>query len=95
MASEVFISKMTDFMEEGTIVNWLVAEGDHVDEGQPILELETDKATSELEAPASGYLVGIRAGAVPGAVIPVGETVAYIVDDPGETVTPLPPLAGT
>ena len=45
MASEVFISKMTDFMEEGTIVAWLVAEGDHVDEGQPILELETDKAT--------------------------------------------------
>jgi pyruvate dehydrogenase E2 component (dihydrolipoamide acetyltransferase) len=92
MASEVFISKMTDFMEEGTIVNWLVAEGDHVDEGQPILELETDKATSELEAPASGYLVAIRAGAVPGAIIPVGETVAYIVDDPGEAVPPLPPL---
>jgi pyruvate dehydrogenase E2 component (dihydrolipoamide acetyltransferase) len=92
MATEVFISKMTDFMEEGTIVSWLVADGDRVDEGQPILELETDKATAELEAPASGYLVGIRAGAVPGAIIPVGETVAYIVASPDETVDPLPPL---
>jgi pyruvate/2-oxoglutarate dehydrogenase complex dihydrolipoamide acyltransferase (E2) component len=94
MATEVFISKMTDFMEEGTIVSWLVAEGDHVEEGQAILELETDKATAELEAPASGYLVGIRAGTVPGTVIPVGETIAYIVDSPDEAVEPLPPLAG-
>jgi pyruvate/2-oxoglutarate dehydrogenase complex dihydrolipoamide acyltransferase (E2) component len=94
MATEVFISKMTDFMEEGTIVSWLVAEGDLVEEGQAILELETDKATAELEAPASGYLVGIRAGTVPGTVIPVGETIAYIVDSPDEAVEPLPPLAG-
>jgi pyruvate/2-oxoglutarate dehydrogenase complex dihydrolipoamide acyltransferase (E2) component len=95
MATEVFISKMTDFMEEGTIVNWLVAEGDRVEEGQALLELETDKATAELEAPASGYVVGIRAGTVPGTVIPVGETIAYIVDSPDEAVEPLPPLAAS
>lgn len=94
MASEVFISKMTDFMEEGTIVAWLVAEGDHVEAGQALLELETDKATAELESPASGYLVGIRPGAVPGVVIPVGETIAWIVDSPDEAVNALPPLAG-
>jgi pyruvate dehydrogenase E2 component (dihydrolipoamide acetyltransferase) len=93
MATEVFISKMTDFMEEGTIVSWLVAEGDRVEEGQPIVELETDKATSELEAPASGYLVGIRPGVVPGTVLPVGETIAYIVDSLDEAVEPLPPLS--
>jgi pyruvate dehydrogenase E2 component (dihydrolipoamide acetyltransferase) len=92
MATEVFISKMTDFMEEGTIVSWLVGEGDHVDEGQPILELETDKATAELEAPASGFIVGIRAGAVVGKAIPVGETIAYIVETPDEPVDALPPL---
>lgn len=92
MATEVFISKMTDFMEEATILSWLVAEGDHVDEGQAILELETDKAAAELEAPASGYLVGIRQGAVAGAVIRVGETVAYVVDMPDEAVAALPPL---
>lgn len=80
MATEVFVPKMTDFMEEGTIRSWHVAEGDHVNEGQPILEIETDKALSDLEAPASGYLKGIRPGAVPGATIPVGETIAYIVE---------------
>ena len=80
MATEVFIPKMTDFMEEGTIVAWLVTEGDHVDEGQPILEIETDKATAEMQAPATGYLKGIRVEAVAGAVITVGETIAYIVE---------------
>lgn len=86
MATDVFIPKMTDFMEEGTIVAWLVVEGDHVDEGQPILELETDKATVEMQAPATGYVKGIRAGAVAGAVIPVGETIAYIVQAPEEDI---------
>ena len=92
MAEEVFVPKMTDFMEEGIIQAWLVQEGDHVDEGQPLLELETDKAVSELESPASGYLKGIREGAVPGATIPVGETIAYIVSSMDEEVAALPPL---
>ena len=92
MAEDVFIPKMTDFMEEGMIVAWLVAEGDHVEAGQPILEVETDKATAEMEAPATGYLVGIRPGAVAGAMIPVGETIAYIADSADEPVPPLPPL---
>ena len=92
MATEIFIPKMTDFMEEARILEWLVAEGDHVDEGQPILEVETDKAAAEMDAPASGYLVGIRPGAVAGAVIPVGETIAYVVDEPGDAVEALPPL---
>jgi pyruvate dehydrogenase E2 component (dihydrolipoamide acetyltransferase) len=92
MAEDVFIPKMTDFMEQGTIVAWLVAEGDHVEAGQPILEVETDKATAEMEAPATGYLVGIRPGAVPGAAVPVGETIAFIVASEDEAVPPLPPL---
>jgi pyruvate dehydrogenase E2 component (dihydrolipoamide acetyltransferase) len=93
VATEVFVPKMTDFMEEGVIKAWLVAEGDRVEEGQPIIEIETDKAISEMEAPASGYLKGIRAGADPGATIPVGDTIAYIVDSPDEEVDTLPPLA--
>ena len=92
MATEVFIAKMTDFMEEGTIVSWLVSDGDHVEEGQAILEVETDKANAELEAPATGFIKGIRAGTAPGAVIPVGQTIAYIVDSLAEEVEPLPPL---
>jgi pyruvate/2-oxoglutarate dehydrogenase complex dihydrolipoamide acyltransferase (E2) component len=92
MAVEVFVAKMTDFMEEGVIQSWLVQEGDHVDEGQPLLELETDKALAELPSPATGYLKGIRQGAAPGATVPVGETIAYIVESPDEAVEELPPL---
>lgn len=92
MAVEVFIAKMTDFMEEGVVRSWLVKEGDHVDEGQPLIEVETDKAIAELPSPASGYLKGIREGAVPGVIIPVGETIAYIVDSLDEPVETLPPL---
>lgn len=91
-ATEVFIAKMTDFMEEGVIVGWLVAEGERVDEGQPILEIETDKAVAELEAPAGGYLVGLRPGLAAGTTVPVGETIAFIVDDLSEIVPDLPPL---
>jgi pyruvate/2-oxoglutarate dehydrogenase complex dihydrolipoamide acyltransferase (E2) component len=92
MAVEVFVAKMTDFMEEGVIQAWLVAEGDHVDEGQALLELETDKAVAELPSPASGYVKGIRKGVEAGATIPVGETIAYIVDSPSEAVEELPAL---
>lgn len=83
---------MTDFMEDGIVREWRVKEGDHVEEGQPILEMETDKAVSDLEAPASGYIKGIRAGVGPGTAVPVGETIAYIVDSPDEEVDVLPAL---
>jgi pyruvate/2-oxoglutarate dehydrogenase complex dihydrolipoamide acyltransferase (E2) component len=92
MAVEVFIAKMTDFMEAGVIVAWLFQEGDAVEEGQPLLELETDKAVAELGAPASGFLKGIRVGAQAGASVPVGETIAFIVDSMDEPVDELPPL---
>jgi pyruvate dehydrogenase E2 component (dihydrolipoamide acetyltransferase) len=92
MATEVFIAKMTDFMEDGEIVAWLVQEGDRVEAGQPILEIQTDKAIAELESPATGYLVGIREGVVPGVAVPVGETIAWVVDDPAEAVERLPPI---
>jgi pyruvate dehydrogenase E2 component (dihydrolipoamide acetyltransferase) len=93
MATEVFVAKMTDFMEEGVIRAWLANEGDHVDEGQPILEIETDKAVSDLEAPATGYLKGIRPGAVVGAIIPVGQTIAYVVESMDEEVEALPSVS--
>lgn len=92
MATEVFIAKATDFMEVGVLVAWLVKEGDQVAEGQGILEVETDKAIVEMGSPASGFLKGIRPGAVAGATIPVGETIAYIVADMDEPVAALDPL---
>ncbi len=91
MAVEIFMPKMSDHMEVGEIIRWLVKEGDRVDKGQIILEVMTDKAVAELEAPASGVLKGIRAGAEDGAEVPVGETFAFIAE-PDEEVPVLPPL---
>lgn len=90
MATEVFMPKMSDHMEEGTIISWLVREDDQVKERQPILEVMTDKAVVEVEAPASGVLRGIRADK--DAVVPVGTVVAFIAE-PGEEVPELPPIA--
>jgi pyruvate dehydrogenase E2 component (dihydrolipoamide acetyltransferase) len=91
VACEVFMPKMSDHMEMGEILQWLVGEGDEVNEGQVILEVMTDKVAAELTAEASGVLKGIREGADEGAIIPVGETIAFIAG-PGEEVPTLPPL---
>jgi pyruvate dehydrogenase E2 component (dihydrolipoamide acetyltransferase) len=81
MATEVIMPKLGMTMEEGTIVRWLREEGDQVEKGEPILEIETDKVVMEVEAPASGTLAGISAG--PDEVVPVTEVIAYILE-PGE-----------
>ena len=91
MAKEVYMPKMSDHMQEGTILSWLVAEGERVAERQPILEIETDKAVGEVEAPATGLLSAIREGAGEGAVVPVGEVIAFILQ-PGETPPSLRPI---
>jgi pyruvate dehydrogenase E2 component (dihydrolipoamide acetyltransferase) len=91
MAVEVFMPKMSDHMEVGEIIRWLVKEGDQVEQGQVIMEVMTDKVVADLEAPASGVLKGIRAGAEDGAIVPVGETFAFIAG-PDEEVPVLPPL---
>jgi pyruvate dehydrogenase E2 component (dihydrolipoamide acetyltransferase) len=56
MATEIFMPKMTDHMEDGRIIRWRASEGQTVEAGEVILEVETDKAVVELEAPASGIL---------------------------------------
>ncbi|GMQ94155.1 MAG: dihydrolipoamide acetyltransferase family protein [Acidimicrobiia bacterium] len=92
MVTEFYVPKMSDHMEEGTFVEWLVDEGDAVDKGQPILVIDTDKVVAEVEAPASGFLTGIRPGLVDGASISIGVTVAFIVDDLSEDVPALEEL---
>ena len=67
--------------ETGKLLAWRKKEGDAVAKGEPLLEIETDKAVVEVEAPADGVLAGIRAPE--GAQIPVGQTIAWIVA-PGE-----------
>jgi pyruvate dehydrogenase E2 component (dihydrolipoamide acetyltransferase) len=94
MALEIYMAKMSDHMEAGEIVCWLVQEGEEVEEGQPILEVMTDKAVVEVVAEASGVLKGIREGAEAGAIVPVGETLAFIAA-PDEEVPPLPPLGAS
>jgi pyruvate dehydrogenase E2 component (dihydrolipoamide acetyltransferase) len=67
--------------ETGKLLAWRKKEGERVAKGEPLLEIETDKAVVEIEAPADGILAGVRSEV--GAVVPVGETIAWIVA-PGE-----------
>ncbi|MFW5697440.1 MAG: dihydrolipoamide acetyltransferase family protein [Fimbriimonadaceae bacterium] len=77
--TEVIMPKMGDGMEEGTLVSWTKQEGDEVKEGETIGEIQTDKATLELESPGSGTLKGILIGE--GDTVPVGEPIAAILAD--------------
>lgn len=67
--------------ETGKIVSWLKKEGDAIAKGEPLLEVETDKAVVEVEANADGVLAGVKSQE--GDVVPVGVTIAWIVA-PGE-----------
>jgi len=73
-------------MTEGTIIKWLFAEGQPVEAGQPLFEMETDKLTIEIEASASGTLLKIIRNA--GEVVLITETIA-VIGDPGEDISSL------
>jgi len=83
MATFFPLPKLGMNQEEGEIVSWLVSEGDSVTEGQPIVEIETDKATVELEASASGVLARIVHGE--GDIVPINGVIAVILA-PGEAM---------
>jgi pyruvate dehydrogenase E2 component (dihydrolipoamide acetyltransferase) len=83
VATEVIMPKVDMVMDTGTFVEWLKQEGDHVEKGEPLFVILTDKANIEIEAPASGILAGVRAQ--PDDVIPVTEVMAYILG-PGESL---------
>jgi pyruvate dehydrogenase E2 component (dihydrolipoamide acetyltransferase) len=67
--------------ETGKLLSWRKKEGESIAKGEPLLDVETDKAVVEIEAPADGILAGVKAHA--GDVIPVGQTIGWIVN-PGE-----------
>ncbi len=75
MASQVILPRLGQGMESGTIVRWLKSEGDAIEKGEPLFELDTDKVTQEVEAETSGVLLRI---VVPEGEVPVGRTVAFI-----------------
>jgi len=83
--------------ETGKLLRWLKAEGDHVAAGEPVMEIETDKVTVEIEAPASGFLGGIRAAE--GDDVPVGDVIALILAEgeapPAESEPEKPPAPST
>jgi pyruvate/2-oxoglutarate dehydrogenase complex dihydrolipoamide acyltransferase (E2) component len=80
MAHEVIMPALGMAQDTGLIVSWLKQPGDAVKAGDPIMEVETDKATMEVEAQADGYLTDVRAAA--GDDVPVGDVVALISDSP-------------
>ncbi len=79
MAAEVILPKVDMDMETGRISRWYAKDGDTVTKGQLLFEIETDKAAMEVDAPASGIIADISAAE--GAVVPVGQTVAWIYDE--------------
>ena len=83
MATDVIMPALGVAQEKGTLLNWLKAEGQSVTKGEPLMEVETDKATVEIESPASGILTNVTASA--GDEIPVGNKIAVILA-PGEVV---------
>lgn len=77
MAISVVMPALEMAQENGKLLAWRKKEGERVTKGEPLLEIETDKAVVEVEAPGDGILAGITAEV--GAVIPVGETIAWLV----------------
>jgi len=76
MSSQVTLPRLGQGMETGTIVRWLKSEGENVEKGDPLYELDTEKVTQEVEAEASGVLLKILAGE--GEEIEVGKAIAVI-----------------
>jgi pyruvate dehydrogenase E2 component (dihydrolipoamide acetyltransferase) len=81
MPTSVVMPALEMAQETGKLISWLKNEGEAVAKGEPLLEIETDKAVMEIESPADGVLAGVKAEA--GAEIQVGRTIAWIVN-PGE-----------
>ncbi|MBO0807034.1 MAG: hypothetical protein J2P32_01885 [Actinobacteria bacterium] len=76
MATEVVMPRMGETVAEGTVNTWHKAVGDQVSEGEPLLEIGTDKVDTDIPAPASGTLAEIR---VPvDETVPVGTVLAVI-----------------
>ncbi len=77
MAHSIVMPALEMAQETGKLLSWRKKEGDSITKGEPLLDVETDKAVVEIEAPADGILAGVKARE--GDVIPVGQTIAWIV----------------
>jgi pyruvate dehydrogenase E2 component (dihydrolipoamide acetyltransferase) len=86
--AEIVMPRLSDSMEEGTILRWLIEEGDPVRRGDELVEIETDKATMTYESDADGILEIVAA---PGETLPIGTVIARL--DGGDAVSPAPLVA--
>ena len=87
MPTNVIMPALELAQETGKVLRWMKAPGDTVRKGEPIVEIETDKVTVEIEAPASGILSSVTAQE--GDVIPVGQTIALIAESAAPAGAPL------
>jgi pyruvate dehydrogenase E2 component (dihydrolipoamide acetyltransferase) len=87
MATNVIMPALEMAQESGRLVSWLKREGETVTKGEPLMEIETDKVTVEIEAPDSGILGGVLIKE--NDEVPVGQTIAWILA-PGEAVPSAP-----
>lgn len=83
------LPKLAITMEEGTVVRWLKREGDPIAKGEPIVEIETEKANAEIESTHDGYLRTISVKE--GETAPVEAVLAYIAGDEAELKAPFEP----
>jgi pyruvate dehydrogenase E2 component (dihydrolipoamide acetyltransferase) len=94
--AEIVMPAFEMTQESATLLRWLKSPGEWVQEGEPVMEIETDKMTVEVEAPATGFLADIQAE--DGDVVPVGRVVAVLVerraDAEADAAEPGPPSNG-
>lgn len=97
MATELTVPTLGMDMHEATVVRWLVSEGERVEKGDPVLEIDTDKTSFEVEAPETGRIANLTGEE--GETLEVGTPIAYILEDgeeapeqpaPGASVSPEP-----
>jgi 2-oxoglutarate dehydrogenase E2 component (dihydrolipoamide succinyltransferase) len=89
MATEILVPTLGESVTTATVARWLKQAGDAVAADEPVVELETDKVTVEVNAPAAGRLGEIRAGE--GAEVAVGAVLGVVSDGQGVVATPVPP----
>ena len=85
MAVDIKVPSVGEAITEGVLAKWLKADGDAVREGEPLYELETDKASQEVSAPASGVL---KIGAKEGQKVAIGAVVGRIEEGAGAAAKP-------
>src|SRR5680860_648362 len=86
MATDVLMPRLSDSMEEGTVLKWLVEKGGEVRRGAPLVEIETDKANMTYEADTDGVLVEVLAEE--GDTLEVGQPIARIGAEGESAATP-------